>query len=120
MTRRSLGAHLTALALAACSTGEAPRVVFSESSLLIDRMGIAFKLPVTVGSMASPGVLRVDRPDIATVRFDGSVVGTRNGIATIVALGTNSRLTVYVADHAHLDIVPSSVVTAPGASAMRI
>ncbi len=92
---------LVALALLSCSRSRdegspemaaegpvrTPFVLFSAESLVIDRLGAPVPVPVAVGSTPSPQTIASDAPDVVSVGPDGSLLGHRNGRATLTARG---------------------------------
>ncbi len=94
--------------------GERPFVVFAQRRLLIDRLGVPFAPPVTVGSTASPETLRSDAPGIVDVDPTGALVGRRNGRALVRSPANGQVLEVEVHAASVLAVAPARATLRPG------
>lgn len=86
-----------------------PFVVFAQSKLVIDRLGVAFPIPVTVGSTASPDTLVSDAPGVVSVGPGGVLTAHRNGTATIRTADGHGELSVKVHAASAIRIEPADV-----------
>jgi hypothetical protein len=95
-----------------------PFVVFSQPSLVIDKLGEPYRAPVSGGSSPSPATIRSDDPSVVEVRQDGAIVGTRNGRTTLRTLsGEDSTLEIEVRAVGEITIEPLRLEIEPGGSA---
>jgi len=71
-------------------------VVFSEPSMLIERLGVPLAPPVTVGSRPALATLASDDPGVVSVEEDGRLLAHRAGRTLLRAVGSSSVLAVVV------------------------
>lgn len=120
-----LEAALIPILLAGCDPSPRDRpdpsattfVVFAERKMVIDRLGVAVPLPVTVGSGPSPDNLQNDAPEIVTIGSGGALTAHRNGHATIRTVDGHGQLAVEVQSATAIRIEPATVRLAMGARA---
>ena len=99
----------------ASAPSDRPFVVFSQRRLVIDRLGVPFAPPVTVGSTASPETLRSDAPEIVEVDPSGALVGRRNGRALVRSSSEAGQvLEVEVRAASALAVSPPAARIPPG------
>lgn len=90
-------------------------VEFTESALVIDRLGEPVALPVVVGSKPSRENIQSTDEGVVTVNEDGTVQGIRNGTAELRTRGGRSRvLTILIRSVSAIRIVPSNAALRPG------
>ncbi len=102
----------------ASAPGEQPFAVFTKGQLVIDRLGMPFAPPITVGSTASPQTLRSDAPEIVEVDAAGALVGRRNGRALVRSPTDPAQvLEVEVRAASALAVSPAVIKIRPGGAA---
>lgn len=105
----------------ASAPGEQPFAVFTKGQLVIDRLGMPFAPPITVGSTASPQTLRSDAPEIVEVDAAGALVGRRNGRALVRSSTDPAQvLEVEVRAASALAVWPAVITIRPGGAAQPL
>lgn len=89
-----------------------PFAVFSQPSLVIDRLGVPVAPPVTVGSTPSGTTMTSDAPHVVTVEPSGGLVAHQDGVATIRSAG--GSLEVVVRTARSIALVPRRLALRPG------
>jgi hypothetical protein len=96
-------------------------VAFSQRELFLSQLGAPVPLPVSPGSVVTPGSLRSEDPAIARVDPSGAVVGLRDGRTRIVAPDGDVTLSVVVQGVSSLRIEPPLIAIRPGeASTLKL
>jgi hypothetical protein len=98
-----------------------PFVAFSQREIFVSQIGAPVPLPVSPGSVVTPGSLRSEDPAIARVDPSGAVVGLRDGRTRIVAPDGDVTLSVVVQGVSSLRIEPPLIAIRPGeASTLKL
>jgi hypothetical protein len=89
-------------------------VVFSEPSLVIDRVGATEAVPAAVGSTLSPQTLSSDDPSVVEVTASGSLHALKAGRTTVRSLASPGQsLDVEVRTTRDLVLVPNPLTLPP-------
>lgn len=102
---------------AGTSPMDRPHVVFTERSLVIDRLGVPVTPPVSTSSRPSPSTLESEDPSTITISPSGGLVALRAGRTRVRTLhGENSTLEVEVAVPTRIRVEPERHRVRPGGS----
>jgi uncharacterized protein YjdB len=97
---------------------DSPFVVFSQPSIVIDRLEVPVRAPVAVGSTASTTTMQTNDATVVTGTPSGELLAHRNGHARIrAARGEGSALEVEVRALRSLLVEPPTLVLVPGGEA---
>lgn len=103
---------------AGTSPVDRPYVVFSERTLVITRLGVPVRPPVSVGSRPSPATLSSEDSSVVEIAQTGELVARGNGRTKIVTLnGEGSVLAVEVKAVDAITLRADALELAPGGSA---
>ena len=90
--------------------------VFSQSQTVINQLGVPQPLPLTVGSTASPALVRSSNVEVVEIDPMGRMVGRKAGRAVLYG-SQSSQLSVEVVPLKALRFAPASVTLRPGSRA---
>jgi hypothetical protein len=100
---------------AASGARAAPFVMFTQASVVVDRLDVPQPPPVAVGSTVSSRTVVSDDPSIVRVNEAGELVGVRNGRTTVRAAGdASASIEVEVRAAGSFQIDPPVLRLRPG------
>lgn len=91
-----------------------PFVAFSQREIYLSQTDTPVPLPLSPGSVVTPGSLRSEDPTIARLEPSGEIVGLRTGRTRLVASAGDASLTVVVHGVTSLRIEPPVITLRPG------
>ena len=84
--------------------------------MVLDRIGVPAKLPVSIASSPSPETVQSDDPMVARIEQTGEILGLRNG-RTVVRTPNGSELSVEVRAPVAIQVQPENLSVLPGRTA---